>query len=102
MAAPKQTSKLSLNLLHSISLFFMAMHIFVYSAEAAQTLVIGLSTVIAGSITAVLGAPASGGFIGTMGVTGLVAVFVFSGKKETKADPPVKDTTSPQAPDNNI
>ena len=39
-------------------------------------LAIGLTTVIAGSITAILGAEWPGGFIGTAGVTGLVSVFI--------------------------
>ncbi len=41
---------------------------------------IGTITVLAGAITAVLGAPLSGGVIGTGGVAALVAAFIYGAR----------------------
>jgi len=49
-------------------------------------LIIGLTTVICGSVTAVLGAEVAGGVIGTTGVAGLVAVFVLGRKRAEPSD----------------
>ena len=49
-------------------------------------LTIGVVTVVAGAITAALGQPWAGGFIGTSGVAGLVSVFVLGRKADKKGD----------------
>lgn len=43
-------------------------------------LIIGVITIISGSVTAIMGAEVAGGFIGTGGVVGLVATFVYGRK----------------------
>jgi uncharacterized membrane protein len=48
-------------------------------------LVIGTTSIAAGSITAIVGAPIAGAFIGTAGVTSLVAVFVIGRKKQVSS-----------------
>jgi|LGVF01.1.fsa_nt_gb uncharacterized membrane protein len=42
--------------------------------------ILGLVTIISGSITAIKGAQVAGGFIGTGGVIGLVSVFIYGRK----------------------
>ena len=44
---------------------------------------IGVVSIIAGSVTAIQGAPWAGGFIGSAGVAGLVSVFVI-GRRDQK------------------
>ncbi len=48
---------------------------------------IGMGTVIAGTITAINGAQWAGGFIGTTGVIGLVSVFIYGRKKQQNVEP---------------
>jgi uncharacterized membrane protein len=47
-------------------------------------LIIGLTSVVAGSTTAILGSPISGGFIGSAGVVGLVSAFVAGRRERSK------------------
>jgi uncharacterized membrane protein len=56
-------------------------------------LMIGLVTVMTGGVTAVMGAPLAGGFIGTGGVATLAAVFVYGSRKESRA--PEKSVPAP-------
>lgn len=56
----------------------------------------GISTVVAGAVTAVRGAQLAGGFIGTGGVAMLVAVFVYGARREAQAE--TGSTESPEGP----
>ncbi len=52
---------------------------------------IGVVSIISGSVIAVMGAKWAGGFIGGSGVVGLVSVFIYGRKKPQETDEP-KDT----------
>jgi len=51
-------------------------------------LAIGMTAIIGGVIAAILGAPISGGFIGTGGVVALVAVFVLGRRAQPPSEVP--------------
>lgn len=61
----------------------------IWEARIGQVfgLLIGISTIIAGAITAINGAQWAGGFIGTGGVIGLVSVFIYGRKKQQDVEP---------------
>ena len=59
-------------------------------------LIIGLTAIIAGSYTAIQGAPVTGSLIGTSGVVGLVSAFILGRKKSDNNNDETQGITSTQ------